>query len=129
MIMEKDFDGWNEVKKMMHAKPDDFGVHERELWWVSLGVNVGVETDGKHETFERPVLVVKTFNRQMVWAVTTTTKAGDAKFYYRFLHNGKTYTAMLTQIKTMSTKRFIRKIGVMESDEFEKVRAGCRSFL
>ena len=129
MIMEKDFDGWNEVKKMMHAKPDDFGVHERELWWVSLGVNVGVETDGKHETFERPVLVVKTFNRQMVWAVPTTTKAGDTKFYYRFLHNGKTYTAMLTQIKTMSTKRFIRKIGVMESDEFEKIRAGCRSFL
>ncbi|TSD04658.1 MAG: hypothetical protein Greene071436_90 [Parcubacteria group bacterium Greene0714_36] len=126
--MEKDFDRWNEVKKVIHAKPDDFGVHERELWWVSLGVNIGVETDGKHETFERPVLVMRAFNREMVWIIPATTKTGDVRFYYKFLYGGRAYAVVLTQLRTVSTKRFIRKIGVMESIDFEKIRGRCRSF-
>jgi hypothetical protein len=32
--------------------------HERDVWWCSLGVNVGVEADGKHGNFERPVHLV-----------------------------------------------------------------------
>lgn len=31
--MKKEFDKWNEIKKFTHAKSDNFGVHEREIWW------------------------------------------------------------------------------------------------
>lgn len=47
--MQKDFDKWNEIKKIVHSKPDNFGMHKREIWWMSLGLNVGVEVDGKHD--------------------------------------------------------------------------------
>lgn len=126
--MHKDFDRWNKVKKATHSRPDNLGVHERELWWISLGLNVGVETDGKHETFERPVLVVRKFNRQMAWVLPTTTRMGDARFYHPFVFGGGTYTVILTQIRTVSTKRFIRKIGMMEESDFEKIREQCGAF-
>ena len=61
--MNKNFDKWNDIKKSVNNKPDNLGVHKREVWWMTLGLNVGVETDGKHENFERPVLVLKRFNR------------------------------------------------------------------
>ena len=41
--MEKDFDGWNETKKQIHGRHDAPFYHERELWWCTLGVNVGFE--------------------------------------------------------------------------------------
>jgi hypothetical protein len=43
--MQKDFDLWNIEKKTLHQKLEVIGVHEREIWWVSFGVNVGVEIE------------------------------------------------------------------------------------
>jgi len=33
------------------------------IWRCSLGVNLGVEADGKEEHFRRPVLILKAFNK------------------------------------------------------------------
>jgi hypothetical protein len=54
--MEKDFDRWNERKKRIDRHDDEILFHEREIWWSSLGVNVGSEQDGIAANFERPVL-------------------------------------------------------------------------
>jgi len=58
------FIAWSKLKVRLHIKPDN-GVYfrEREIWWASLGANIGYEQDGKHENFERPVLVLKKFSR------------------------------------------------------------------
>lgn len=120
--MGKAFDQWNEVKKFVHAKPDNFGVHEREIWWTSFGVNIGVEIDGKHEGFERPALVLRKFNRQMVWVLPITTQGKDSRFYEKFLFGGKEYFIVLTQPRTVSTKRFVRKIGMMSQGDFVRVK-------
>ena len=34
--MKKEFDKWNEAKKTTEARPDNFGVHEREIGMVSV---------------------------------------------------------------------------------------------
>ena len=47
--MEKDFDKWNESKKVIHHNNEDKFYHEREVWWCSLGINIGFEQDGKDE--------------------------------------------------------------------------------
>jgi mRNA interferase MazF len=67
--MEKDFDRWNKKKKTLHQTHFTHFVHEREVWWCALGANVGVEADGKHDNFERPVLVLRKFNRDAVLVV------------------------------------------------------------
>ena len=45
----KEFDKWNELKKKLHnsEKPKKFYFREREIWWCSLGLNIGFEEDGK----------------------------------------------------------------------------------
>lgn len=56
----KDFDTWSKEKKTLEQEGHDSLVfHEREIWWCSIGINVGDEQDGKNERFERPVLVLK----------------------------------------------------------------------
>ena len=60
--IQKDFDKWNEKKKQIDAKGCGPFFHEREIWWSSLGFNVGFEQDGKGEKFGRPVLVFKQEN-------------------------------------------------------------------
>jgi|SRR3989344_320915 len=126
--MKKDFDKWNDIKKITDGKPDNFGVHKREIWWISFGVNVGVEIDGKNQNFERPALIFRKFNRQMVWILPITHQEKNEKFHTKFLFEGKTYFVALTQIRTMSTKRFLRKIGMLPETDFNKVKARVIEF-
>lgn len=121
--MKKDFDGWNEVKKTTHENSvmHESFPKEREVWWCSVGVNIGVETDGKHDTFERPVLIVRVFNKEMFWAVPITSTMKNSPFYYPFLFKNENRSAVLTQIRVMSTKRLLRRVDVMSDTDFEKI--------
>lgn len=114
----KDFDSWNELKKKTEDRPSLFGAHARELWWVSFGLNVGVEIDGKHTHYERPALIIKRFNSEMLWVLPTTSQDKDNRFYEKFLFNEEIYFAAITQIRTISTKRLLRKIGMVSKPEF-----------
>src|SRR3989344_859081 len=121
--MKKDFNRWNEIKKTMHeniVKHESFP-KEREIWWCSVGVNIGVETDGKHDTFERPVLIVRVFNREMLWAVPVTSTMKDSPFYYPFLFKNEDRSIILTQLRAISTKRLRRRVDVMSEEDFKKV--------
>jgi mRNA interferase MazF len=127
--MTKEFDKWNRIKKFTDGKPDNFGVHERELWWMSFGVNVGVEIDGKNQYFDRPALILRKFNRQMVWVLPTTQQSKDERFYEKFTFDGGTFFVALTQIRTVSTKRFLRKIGMLPTDDFNRVKDRIAGFI
>ena len=121
--MKKDLDRWNEIKKTTHRNVTvhELFPREREIWWCSVGVNIGVETDGKHETFERPVLIVRVFNREMLWAIPITSTIKVSPFYYSFLFKGESRSVVLTQIRAMSVKRLLRQVDVMSNEDFEKV--------
>jgi len=49
-IYKKDFDTWNEKKKLINSQSidSDFFVLEGEIWWTSIGINIGHEINGKH---------------------------------------------------------------------------------
>lgn len=65
--MKKDFDKWNIEKKIVDARVVNKNLffYAREIWWCSTGLNVGVESNGKHDNFERPMLIVKKFNSEL----------------------------------------------------------------
>lgn len=122
--MQKDFDTWNEVKKEVneHELRSDFFYHQREVWWCSIGLNVDVETDGKQANFERPILVIQKFNKEMFWGVPLTSKERTGKFYEKIKHEKGEAWAMLTQMKTFSSKRMLRKIGMIPEEDFIKIQ-------
>jgi hypothetical protein len=55
----KDFDGWNNEKQRINKTDKKRFFKEREIWWCALGINIGVEIDGKNGAYERPVLIFK----------------------------------------------------------------------
>lgn len=121
--MEKDFDTWNEEKKKLHAHVFADFVHMREVWWCAVGVNVGVEADGKHDNFERPVLVLQKFSKDAVLAVCITSRVRkDNSYHVVYAHDGKEFSAVISQIRLVSTKRLIRKIFSMDSANFRRIR-------
>jgi len=120
--MQKDFDQWNRKKKALQEIDFTDYVHEREVWWCALGVNVGVEADGKHDNFERPVLVLRKFNRESVLVLPLTSRVRENPYHALFQHEGETFSAVLSQIRFVSTKRLLRRLYRMDSGVFEKIQ-------
>jgi mRNA interferase MazF len=123
MEYKKDFDKWNIEKKIVDGKiiNRDLFFYAREIWWVSAGLNVGVEADGKNDNFERPMLIVKKFNSDMVWVLPLTTKGKKNKYYYKLEYEMIKSWVVLSQIKTISTKRLLRKVGSISENDFKEV--------
>lgn len=120
---QKNFDGWNCLKKKIDKEnvQRDLYFYEREVWWCTLGVNIGIESDGKNENFERPVLIIKKFNGEMIWVLPLTSKEKIGEFFHRIDHDSGISWVNLSQIKTISTKRLLRKIGMISEKEFSEV--------
>lgn len=129
--MKKDFDKWNIEKKKIDQLLIDskFYFHERELWWCSFGMNIGIEIDGKNSDFERPVLIVKKFNGKQFWGIPLTTSGSVNKFHIELNHNNKISFAVLSQLRTFSSKRLLRKIGKISENQFEFVIEGIKKLL
>lgn len=125
----KDFNSWNDKKKLTDNRKVNFNVNEREVWWTSLGLNIGVEANGKNDEFERPVLVLKKFNKDMVWVLPITSQSKSNLFHEDFIFRDDTYYIAITQIRTLSTKRFLRKSGMISKSDFERMRKRVASFL
>ena len=118
----KDFDGWNRKKRETHYSKSSVLFYEREVWWCSHGVNIGVEIDGRHELFLRPVLILRKFNKDMALVVPTTAKDKKGRYYLSVAgEDGKKYTVCLSQVRTISTKRLLRKIGTITQGDYRTV--------
>ena len=129
--MEKDFDKWNEEKKMVNKKTvnRELFFYPREIWWCSAGLNIGVEANGKNENFERPVLIIKKFNADMIWVLPLTTKEKQNKYHFKLEHENIKSWVILSQIKTISTKRLLRKIRSISDSNFRDVVSMMQSLL
>lgn len=119
----KYFDLWNTTKQHLDIKilDEKFRVHEREIWWCSMGVNIGDEEDGKNELFERPVLILRKFNNGLVWCIPMSTKIKQNPYYHIIDHDDIQFSLILSQLRVMSTKRFQRFVRKMGHDEFNSI--------
>lgn len=136
---KKDFDSWNVLKQDVDQSERKVYAHAREVWWCSLGVNIGVESDGKNESFERPILVVKVYNRQSLLILPLTSKVKDDKFHFPLSIQEvdrktndkftKTVAVKLTQARVVSNKRLLRKVGVIPKNDFAAVIKSFREFI
>lgn len=133
--MEKNFDLWNEDKKQINKKETAFFVNKREVWWCSLGVNVGYEADGKNNQFVRPVLILKNFGNRTCWILPLTSVEKNNRYYFETTITGletpttkKSYI-VLSQIKLISHKRMIKRMGMIPEKKKKKVKTEILSLL
>jgi len=120
--MEKDFDNWNKRKKIIHSKSESKLYHTRELWWCSLGVNIGSEQDGSGEKHDRPVLILKGLSKHtcIILPLTSSTEKHKMRIPIGKVQN-KEASVMISQIRVVDTKRLIYKIGFLDEDIFNKI--------
>lgn len=123
-MYQKDFDGWNKVKKVIHNKglSPQLYFHEREIWWCSIGLNVGSEIDGKNQQFERPVLIFKKFNQHTAWMLPMTKSVLDQRHCVQLKYRGEVSHVVLSQLRLVSTFRLTRRVRTLSKEEFETVK-------
>lgn len=110
---------WIGVKVRLQASEPSIFPYRKEIWWASLGQNIGVETNGKNHRFERPVIVIKVFNVHSLLIAPITSNTKERKFVYPFTtSSGKINIIKLSQLRTISTKRLVRKIEEIPDETF-----------
>ena len=120
----KEFDKWNGRKKAVNNYSRQVFCNQREVWWVYLGVNVGFEQDGKNEDYVRPVLILRTFNKNIFLSVPLSTKRKPGnRFYIEFTHHGQTIAAVISQVRLLDAKRLKRKMYRLDEKQFEVIQS------
>ena len=118
----KNFESWNKFKINLESTISEVIFHESEIWWSAIGANLGHEEDGKGDLYERPVLILKKFNENLLIAIPLSTKIKEGRFYVNFLDDKLSYSVLLSQTKVMSSKRLLRKISKLSRGRFSVVK-------
>ncbi len=97
-------------------------IKEREIYWCSLGYNVGFEENGKGENFRRPILIVKKFNNNLFWGIPLSTKIKDNKYYKTITIKNEKQSAMISQLRVLDSKRLDQYICQLDEKDFNLVK-------
>jgi mRNA interferase MazF len=120
--MEKNFDQWNEAKKRLNNLPIGRFYRPGEIWWCAIGINIGSEQDGTGVNFDRPIVIIRGFNKQALFGVLLTGKKKQGTYYhYLGKIRGRDNSAILSQIRLIDSKRLIRRMGVLDKDIFKRL--------
>ena len=125
----KDFDGWNRKKKKINKAVHLREFSEKEIWWASLGVNIGREIDGKHHNYERPVLIIKKLSTDTLWAIPLTSTNKEGSYFYGLVIKDMLRTLSLLQLRMISSNRLLRKIEKISDAEFFSICRKTRSII
>ncbi|MEK7116539.1 MAG: type II toxin-antitoxin system PemK/MazF family toxin [Patescibacteria group bacterium] len=120
--MEKDFDKWNKIKKETQNKDIIPLFSECEVWWCSLGVNIGSEEDGKGENYLRPVLILRKFNKSVFYGLPITSKPKDDQFHISINTGDISGSLILSQMRLIDAKRLSHLAVKITTNELKEIR-------
>lgn len=125
----KDFDDWHECQKRLEKKgPLEF--KERDIFVCSVGANIGSEICGKPTDHQRPVVVVKKYSNGLFLGVPLSSKLKpDNEHAITVEVDGVKSMALLSQVRSMSSKRLLRKVGMMPLGYHADIRGKIVAYL
>lgn len=121
--MLNEYDDWNNIKKKIakgNHKPPYF--KEGDIWWVSVGYNIGNEVYGKGKDFLRPVLILKKFNPYFFIGIPLSSRLKKSKYYPCIIVQNKKNSALISQIKAFSSLRLKFKFTELNIKDFKRTR-------
>jgi len=124
----KDFSNWVKAKEKQHFSTKTTPhVNERDVWWVSLGENIGFEMNGKSKDFTRPVIIFKKLSQGFYFVIPLTTKIKKGSWYVHFRLKTQDQFACLHQARAVDYRRLHSRLGRLDDEDFNKVVAGFTS--
>ncbi|MDX9743154.1 MAG: type II toxin-antitoxin system PemK/MazF family toxin [Arcobacteraceae bacterium] len=131
--MEENFDKWNQIKKNVQEDEKNRLFKQRDIFFITMGQNIGFEQNGKGENFVRPIVILKKITNQMFIGIPLSSQIKDGDWFFKFEFNIKDKIslniAILPQIRMFSSKRLLNKIGVMKIEDFEKMKDKIKKFI
>ena len=130
LMHEKDYKIWHNKKTLINKEKDRPFFHERDIFFCSLGSNIGFEQDGKGDDFLRPVIVIKKFNKEVCLVIPITKTAKKGKYYFSFSYKeGVSSVAILSQVRLVDAKRLEYKSGTLSQEDFRNLKEKLRQLL
>ena len=127
---KKDFNTWCKQKEKIHNLGENKFYHPRDVWWCSLGANIGFEQDGTGIKRARPVMIIKGFSKNVCLIIPLTTSQKSNKYYMRIGEvSNKQAVAIISQIRLIDTKRLIKKVGVINKSKFEEIKKAVKDLI
>jgi mRNA interferase MazF len=124
-MLEKEefFKLWGDKKPQIDRQSKINHPKKGEIWWTSVGYNIGTEIYGKGKEFTRPVLILNADNPHNFIGIPLSSRIRKSKYNVIIeLEKGKISTALVFQIRNYDNKRLIKKIATLEKAEFEKMK-------
>lgn len=125
----KKYDEWNNLKQTLNKEDNKVFFRERDIFWASIGVNIGYEQDGKGEIFSRPILVLKKYSKNIFFGIPLSTQIKQGSFFFEFQLNNKPSNALLVQSRIYDSKRLENKIGTISQDDFKELKIKLRELI
>src|SRR3989339_1919442 len=121
-IYMKDFINWHKIKSKVELKENRINFQIRDVFSCSIGENVGFEQDGRGDEFLRPVVIIKKFNNEVLWAIPLTKTEKKNRYYFSFKLGRKVSVAILSQMRLIDAKRLKYKIGNVKIADFMELK-------
>lgn len=123
----KKFLEWIGLKnKLHHAEHQSPHVSEGEIWWASIGENVGSEINGKSKLFSIPVIIFRKLAHGFYFAIPTTSQQKEGTWYVSFRQQAIAMTACLHQARALDHRRLSSKLGTLDDKDFCAVQDGFK---
>jgi mRNA interferase MazF len=124
----KDFDTWNTTKKRIQGETRTINIREGEIRWVSMGVNVGSEIDGKGVSFTRPALIMHVIGSQLALVIPMSTKLNEIPGYLPFFFKDQWVSLCFNQLRVISQKRIYARIGKVSENKLVAYKIVLKKF-
>src|SRR5204862_3084369 len=85
-----------------------------DIWWASIGENVGSEINGKSRLFSRPVIIFKRLAHDFYFVIPTTTKLKVGSWFVPFRQADRNMIASLHQARAVDHRRLSSKLGQLD---------------
>ena len=123
IINEIKLDLWNSIKKELATKKiTNFKFFERDIFFMSIGQNVGYEQYGKGDVFLRPVIVLKKLSKYTFIGIPLSSQEKTGNFYFKFIFKNIDNYALLNQVRVFDIRRNKYFSGRISNSDFEKLK-------
>lgn len=117
------FYSWCGLKIGLHiAEREAPPFKQGEIWWCSVGMNVGGEIFGKGKYFRRPVLVLKKFSKNMFLGLPMTLQEKQGSWFVETELTGVRRWAILSQARTFDARRLESCVGRFDKNTADRIR-------
>lgn len=119
----KNFEDWFTLKPKLDSQ-----IHQPQLvkqgniWWCSVGENIGAEISGKGKSFSRPVIIHTKLSKYTFLVIPCSTQIKKGSWFVSFFHKSKQMVAVLSQIKIVDYRRLENKIGDIDDKDYQDIK-------